>query len=161
MLSPREVLRGPDPLAEDLIRALAALAREDAQYEVSAILPLVDHPAPEVRAEALSALLVTGRMEEHRALAIRALSRDGDEGVRARAAYAIAATAEESTVSTDLNLLLRALRNTNEASDVRRASYEAIQLMFHRTDFPDALEDFEPDVDVDWSWIEELELLYG
>jgi HEAT repeat protein len=127
----------------------------------TAITGLLEHSAPEVRAEALSALLVTGRLAEHRHNAVRALSRDADESVRAKAAYGIAATADEHSLREDLALLVRVLRNEHETPEVHRAAYEGLLLIFHRPDFPDSLEQFDSGRDVDWDWIRELELLHG
>ena len=46
-----------------LIRSLCALKHDDVPDVATAITGLLGHAAPEVRAEALSALLVTGRLE--------------------------------------------------------------------------------------------------
>jgi hypothetical protein len=156
---------GDDPFeasrpAEELIRALCAADRDDVVRSAGRIAPLIEHWAPEVRAEALSALFVIGRSEEYRSRALRALSRDADEGVRAKAAYAVAATSNDGTLSDDVRLLLRALQNERESPEVRRAVYEALLLIFKRAEFPDPLEDFNPETDVDWIWINEIETLY-
>ena len=143
--------------APDLIRSLCDAKSEEVSEFASAIVGLLGHTAPEVRAEALSALFVTGRIIEHRSILVAALSRDGDEGVRAKAAYGIAATSSEDTFRYDVQLLVRALRNGYESSEVRRAVYEALLLLFHRPDFPDALDEFNADVQVDWDWIAEIE----
>lgn len=156
-----EGLFNPARPAPSLIRALCAVKRDEVPAVATLIAGLLGHSAPEVRAEALSALLVTGRLAEHRHSAVRSLSRDADEGVRAKAAYGIAATAEERTLRDDLALLVRVLRNYHEAPDVKRAAYEGLLLMFHRPEFPDSLEEFDPARDIDWDWIRELELLHG
>jgi HEAT repeat protein len=150
----------PSAAAEDLIRALCAVGREDAVRNAPEILTLLGHPVPEVRAEALTAMFVTGRLVQHRSAALRALSRDADEGVRAKAAYAIAATASDETLHDDMPLLLRALRNEHEVPEVRRAAYEALLLIFRHPEFPDSLEEFDPQVNVDWVWVRQLELRY-
>jgi len=144
-----------------LIRSLCALKHDEVPHAAAAITGLLGHAAPEVRAEALSALLVTGRIATHRHYAVRSLSRDADEGVRAKAAYGIAATTSEASRREDLALLVRVLRNAHESTEVQRAAYEGLLLMFHRPEFPDSLEEFDARRDVDWNWIGELELLYG
>jgi HEAT repeat protein len=151
----------PARLAPVLIRSLCALKHDEVPDVATAITELLGHAAPEVRAEALSALLVTGRLAAHRHCAVRSLSRDADEGVRARAAYGIAATTSEASRREDLALLVRVLRNAHESPEVQRAAYEGLLLMFHRPEFPDSLEEFDATRDVDWDWIGEMELLHG
>lgn len=148
----------PAPL---LIRSLCALKRHEVPAVAAAITGLLAHPGPEVRAEALSALLVTGRLGEHRHSTVRSLSRDAAEGVRAKAAYGIAATADEDSRREDLALLVRVLRNEHESPEVQRAAYEGVLLMLRRPEFPDSLEEFDPGRDVDWKWIRELEGLHN
>ncbi len=106
-------------------------------------------------------LFVRGRCTELRGIAARALSRDADEGVRAAAALGLAATSEAVTLSDDVALLIRALRNEYETQEVRRSAYEALLLMFHRSNFPSSLNEFDPATQVDWYWIENLERLYS
>src|SRR5438270_2437130 len=110
--------------APALIRSLCALKRHEVPHVAKVIVGLLGHSVPEVRAEALSALLVTGRLAEYRQSAQRSLSRDADEGVRAKAAFGIAATADEYSLRQDLALLLRVLRNEHETPEVQRAAYE-------------------------------------
>jgi HEAT repeat protein len=144
-----------------LIKSLFALKHDEVPEVAAAITGLLGHAAPEVRAAALSALLVTGRLAAHRQYAVRSLSRDADEGVRATAAFGIEATTSDASRREDLSLLVRVLRNAHESPEVQRAAYEALLLMFHRPEFPDSLEDFDVRRHVDWDWIGELELLHG
>ena len=148
-------------LPEDLIRGLCALDRDEVRRLRTTILALAHHSVPEVRAEALNALFVTGHLREDRGIALRALTNDSEENVRARAAYAVAATTDDNNLNTDLQRLLTSLRNEAETSEVKRASYEALLLMLRRPDFPDSLEEFDSAIHVDWEWIEEIELLHG
>ena len=89
-------------------------------------------------------------------MAKQMLESDRHIEVRARAAYAIAATADEQTRRTDALLLLKTTENEHEDAEVRRAAYEALLLLFNRPDFPDAAEDFLPHDQIDWEWIAEL-----
>jgi HEAT repeat protein len=151
----------PERAPEVLIREVCALSRESVTILVGAVHALTAHQVPQVRAEALGALFVTARIKEFRATAIRALSRDGDEYVRSKAALGIAATSDERTRRGDVTLLLRALRNEHETTQVRRSAYEALLLLFGEAELPDPLDDFDPKADVDWKWIQEIETLYG
>lgn len=141
-----------------MIRHLARLRQENVATVARDISILVAHRHPEVRSAALSALFVTGRHRELRELAVKALRLDTDESVRATAAFAIAATSSGESQGFDVRILLPILRNPEESLEVRRAVYEALQIIFRRTDFPDATEDFNPERDVDWLWIAQVEV---
>jgi vesicle coat complex subunit len=140
----------------DLIRALGRLARDDSESLASSVLPLLAHAEPDVRSEALSAVFVLWRLDEHREQAKRMLEADRHAEVRARAAYAIAATSNEQTRRTDALLLLNKIESPNEDAEVRRAAYEALMLLFGRGDLPDAVKDFVPEEQIDWAWLSEL-----
>jgi HEAT repeat protein len=158
--SPRARLAS-DRAPEELIRELCSLTREAVVRLADAVYALATHPVPQVRAEALGALLVTGQVASLRGTAVRAISRDGDEYVRAKAAFGIAATSTDETRREDLVLLLRVLRNEHETNEVRRSAYEALLMLFGSPEFPDSIDDFDPATDVDWGWIREIEMLYG
>lgn len=141
---------------EALIERLYRLQPEEARVGAAEIVDLLHHPDVDVRVAAMSALFVTGKVGAHRGLALRALSRAKDETERAKAAMAISATSDADTRTEDIALLIRALRNELETSEVRRSAYEALLLLHGRDDFPDSLKDFDPAVDVDWIWIDTL-----
>jgi hypothetical protein len=140
----------------DLIRALGRLTREDAESLGPSVLPLLAHPEPDVRSAAVSAVFVQWRLDEYRDQAIRMFESDRHAEVRAAAAYAISATSGEDTRRADAFLLLGAIENGKEDTEVRRAAYVALMLLFRRADFPDTVEDFVPEERIDWAWINEL-----
>lgn len=140
----------------ELIRALGQLQREDSESLASSVLPLLGHPEPDVRSEALSAVFVLWRLTGHRDQAKHLLQSDRHAEVRARAAYAIASTADEETRRDDALLLVKKVEDGQESPEVRRAAYDALMLLFGRGDFPDAVREFAPERDVDWAWISEL-----
>lgn len=121
------------------------------------IAALTTHYHSEVRSAALTALFVTGRICEMRPLAVNAFTSDCEESVRATAAFAIAATSSDDSRLVDVQTLLPAVKSAEEPPEVRRAAYEALLIIFRRSDFPDPVEDFNPASDIDWPWIAQLE----
>lgn len=156
-MNKRELFPADDDSGEAAIRRMIALSRSEIAENVDAIVALTHHGAPEVRSEAVSALFVRGKRYELHALAARTLSRDADEGVRAAAALGLAAISSPATRIEDTKLLLRAVRNTHESGEVRRCAYEALLLMYARTDFPSSLTVFDPSEHIDWGWLEGVE----
>ncbi len=146
---------------EDLIRRLGRLRHDEVAARADALRALLAHAAPEVRAEALGALFVVGRMHRWRAAAAMLLREDADVYVRSKAALALAATSEPDTRASDIRCLSAVVRDEREDAEVRRTAYEGLLVMFRRPDFPSDLRPFDPRRDVDWSWVAELELLYA
>lgn len=144
-----------------LIRALGQLQREDVEFVAPEVVSLLSHPEPDVRSAALSAVFVLWHLDDRRGRATEMLRTDRHAEVRASAAYAVAATSSESTRREDAMMLLRALENTNEDREVRRAAYEGLLLLFGRPDFPDAISEFDPSAHVDWDWIAETRSILG
>jgi hypothetical protein len=160
-MNDQELFARDDETGEKAIRTMFSLSRETIAANLDAIVELAGHPAPEVRAEALSTLFVRGKRGELRELAARALSRDADEAVRAAAAIGLAAISVDSTKHEDSRLLLRALRNTHETEEVRRCAYEGLLLMHGNPDFPSSLVAFDAREHVDWLWIDAVERTIG
>ena len=148
---------GRDPA--DIIRALTRLRRDPGSVDPRHILALLDHSAPDVRVAALGLLFVEWRVALHRSRATSMLREDPNDEVRAAAAYATVATSSEGTRSSDVGVLLASVES-DPSPEVRRAAYEGLLLTFQRPDFPDALKDFNPSVDIDWEWIQELKILW-
>ena len=148
---------GRDPA--DIIRALTGIRRDPRAVDARHILALLDHSAPEVRVAALGLLFVEWRVALHRDRATSMLREDPNDEVRAAAAYATVATSSEGTRSSDVGVLLTSVES-DPSPEVRRAAYEGLLLTFQRPDFPDALKDFNPSVDIDWEWIQELRMLW-
>lgn len=148
---------GRDPA--DIIRALTHIRPAPGTVDARHILALLEHSAPDVRVAALGLLFVEWREGQHRGRATSMLREDPNDEVRAAAAYATVATSSEATRSSDVGLLLAAVES-DPSPEVRRAAYEGLLLTFQRPDFPDALKAFDPSVDIDWEWIQEIRMLW-
>lgn len=149
--------RQPPP---KLIAALGSLRREDAASLAPFVMPLLTHPEPDVRSEAVNVVFVVWRLSEHRDLARRLFTTDRHEVVRTRAAYALAATSTDETLRDDVQILVNVLLDDRQSLELRRAAYEGLLLLFRRPGFPDSLAQFDPKSDVDWEWIGEIRTLY-
>lgn len=145
---------------EALVRALHSLGATPSLPQVPAVVRLLSHHEPDVRVAALGVLFVEWKDSTHRSLAIDLLEHDANDEVRAAAAYAVAGTTTEETQRGDTRLFVSALE-ADASSEVQRAAYEGLLIMFRRPDFPDALADFDSEKAVDWAWIEEVKLLYS
>ena len=66
---------------------------------------------------------------------------------------AIAATSTQETDKTDVQRLIEVLRDAREDSEVRRSAYVGLNLLRPGGEFPDALTEFDPATNVDWTWI--------
>lgn len=143
-----------------LIRALGRVKRDDRTTLMTAVLPLLHHAEPDVRAEAFNVAFVRWHLKEHRQVAQTALKEDNDERVRSAAAYAVAATTSDATRHTDIQMLLQVL-DANDSNEVKRAGYEGLLLLMGRPDFPDSISEFEPTKHIDWEWVAELRSIYS
>lgn len=149
--------RRPPPV---LIEEMGRLRPEDVSSHSMHVLPLLNHPEPDVRSAAISTVFVLWRMNEHRKVAVELMQRDRHEEVRSAAVYAVAAISSEITRREDVRLLLDIVDNEAESAELRRSAYEGLMLLLQRRDFPDALQAFDPVHDVDWQWVEELRELF-
>jgi len=150
--------RRPPPV---LIEAMGRLRRVDASSHAMHVLPLLNHPEPDVRSAAISTVFVLWRMTEQRHVAVQLLQRDRHDEVRSASAFAIAAISSDATRRDDVRLLLAIVDNEAESIELRRSAYEGLLLLFQRPDFPNALGAFDPVHDVDWQWVKELRALFS
>jgi hypothetical protein len=140
----------------ELIDAIWQAFRDDRRDLQEAIAQLTEHEDPLVREEAIGLLLTKWRVISERRRAVEALPRDPDFGVRAAAAYGLAAVSTVATKQADVCLLLERLLTPSEMPNTKQASYEALLIMFGRRDFPSATRGIELERDVDWPWVRQL-----
>jgi HEAT repeat protein len=148
---------------DDVLRALYRIGKEPVPELRDAILHLLEHDDADIREEALRILLTRWKDREVRPKAISALQSDPAPNVRSAAAFAISATASDSSRSTDTRILLNVLRNETEDLNVRGAAYDALLILHRQTGeaggkwpFPTKRRDFDPERDVDWLWVQRL-----
>lgn len=149
--------------ADDLLSALYRLGAEPVPELRPALQALCDHPDPDVREEALRILATRWKAPEGRSRAIAALDGDTAHTVRSAAAIALAATSDAPTRADDTRRLLAILHDTGMDPDVRGAAYDALVIL-HRKGaasgkwpFPTKRRAFDPNQDVDWNWVTEIE----
>lgn len=140
-----------------LINAIWTAYREDRRDLHAAILRLIDYEDPVVREEAISLLYVRWSDKKSRVRLVTVLRDDDDFGVRTRAAFALACISDHATRAEDVSILSRLLRDRAEDPETRRAAYEGLLLIAGRHDFPEKTSHFDPERDVDWGWVAQLE----
>ncbi|HYW13390.1 MAG TPA: HEAT repeat domain-containing protein [Longimicrobium sp.] len=149
--------------ADDLLSALYRVDPTPVPELRSAVANLCDHSDPDVREEALRILATRWKDAEGRRIAVVALQADPAANVQSAAAIAVAVTSDPSTCADDTRVLLAVLRNAGIDPDVRGAAYDALVILHRRGagsgiwPFPTKQRPFDPDRDVDWQWIGELE----
>jgi HEAT repeat protein len=115
------------------------------------IVNLLDHSDPSVREEALSLLFVKWEARQYHDRLEQMVRHDGDAGVRARAAGALALMSSEATRSGDIAILREIVLDLHQDAIVRKASYEGLLEMTSGT--PRMLDDdadLDEDFDLDW-----------
>ena len=139
-----------------ILEALYKVPKVQQPGLVGVISPLLDHTDPYIREEAIRILVTRWKLERYRDWAADMLVHDEAPDVRGAAAYALAAVATPTTSAEHTELLLDALQNTDEEPNVRGAAYDALLILHRNPAFPTKKRDFDPDLDVDWQWIESL-----
>jgi HEAT repeats len=149
---------------DDLLDALYRVGREPVPELRNAIARLLDHDDAEVREEALRILLTRWKDAELRPRAFEVLQSDPEPIVQSAAAVAIAATASDASRAADTRMLLNVLRDEGRDGEVRGAAYDALVIL-HRKHagsggwpFPTKKREFDVARDVDWPWVQSLEL---
>lgn len=147
--------RRQDPV--DLIKALGKLTKEDRTETRAQVFELCRHYDEDVRDEALRVLAVQWKDWSAHGLSVNALRSDLSPQVSSTGAYGVAATSRPETRQEDLIALLEVLLDDARASEVRGAAYDAILILYRRPSFPTKARPFEPEKDVDWDWIRQLQ----
>lgn len=142
--------------SDEILRHLGNIAKEEVTDLAPALVALLDHEDPDVREEAAQALFVVGKHREHRARAVELLKHDSDVAVRCTAAYGVAATSSDDSRRSDIGLLATIVRDDTQDTELRRSAYEALLIIFRRPRFPSMTGPFNPVVDVDWDWLDQL-----
>lgn len=141
---------------DDLVDALLRIRREDLPSLRDSLVPLTEHEDQDVRTHALRRLFVHLQDQNHRDIAVRAVTEDPDSHVRRAAAFAVAATSTRQTRGEDIRVLIERLLDEVEDIHVRGAAYEALLLISERQPFPPLNRTFDPGRDVDWQWIDQI-----
>jgi HEAT repeat protein len=113
----------------DLVDALYAARREDRRDLRGQVELLLRHGDPIVREEALSLLLVKWGVADLRSAARDLLLGDPDSGVRARAAFALAAVSEGAARHEVAQLLADVYLANADSAPVRRACFEGLSFL--------------------------------
>lgn len=116
----------PARSGSELINAVWQVRREGRRDLIPALIQLLHHESPTLREEVLSLLLAKWREKTLRGIAIDALKKDEDFGVRSRAAYGLSLISTESTREQDIGLLHACLSNRKEDATVRRACFDGL-----------------------------------
>jgi hypothetical protein len=141
----------------ELIRAIGLVSDEQKGELRDQLFRLCHHRDPDVREEALRLLTVKWRDVGAHSEALDALREDPSDGVRANAAYGVAATVTDATRREGVNRLLHVLLDEQEDLEVRAAAYDGLLLIYGRPNFPSMKRDFDPAADVQWDWIREIQ----
>ena len=141
---------------DELLRALGEIQDHQKAELIEAVGQLIDHSDEDIREEAMRRLFVVWKDPLRREHVVEALSADESSGVRAVAAYALAATAIDETKERDVHALIQALKNDDEDPAVRAAAYDALLILHRNREFPTRRRTFDPKSDVDWSWVRSL-----
>lgn len=139
-----------------ILEALYTVPKVQQPGLVDVIAPLLDHSDPYIREEAIRILVTRWKLERYLNRAAEMLVSDEAPDVRGAAAYALAAAAIDATRAEHTRLLLDTLRNTDEVPNVRGAAYDGLLILYRNPAFPTKKRDFDPDLDVDWQWVESL-----
>ncbi len=141
---------------DELLRALGEIRDNQKAELLEAVSRLVDHTDEDIREEALRRLFVVWKNHVRREHAVEALATDESSGVRAVAAYALAATATDGTKERDVHTLANTLENEGEDVTVRAAAYDALLILHRKPEFPTKRRPFDPQTDIDWNWVRSL-----
>jgi HEAT repeat protein len=147
----------PDTEVSVLLRAIATWPDARATEAVPVLVALLNHADADVREEAVRRLAVHWRESRARTACLELLQRDCSEGVRATAAYAVAALSHPPTWRQDVRLLLDVAKDPDEADEVRIAAYGAL-VMLTRTGAPPPLDPgLEAQTAIDWEALSRIE----
>lgn len=148
-----------DPRQETntLLRSISQVSDDDERQATPLVASLLHHLDPDVRQEALRKLTVHWKNPSYRQAARDALETDPDEGVRATAAFGLAAVSTKETAAEDTRLLLPAVRSEHLGPDLRISAYEALLLLHGRRDLPPLDPGVDPQAIIDWGWVGSLD----
>ena len=142
--------------SDDLLRALGAVRDEQRNELLEAVQALLGHEDPDVRQEALRWLAVRWRALSVRGEVERFLAKSENEELRTTAVYALASLSTEPTRAWDTELLVGMVRDITEDGEIRRAAYEALCILYKRSQLPPINKGFDVDREADWRWLETL-----
>lgn len=142
--------------AIDLLGVLVSLAPSELSGFRDQLRALLAHDDEDVRVHSARALFVTLKEANAHTAALDCLTHDPSAKVRRVAAFGVAATSTSQTRDIDTRVLVQTVLQSGESPRVRGAAYEALLILYHRTDFPPVKREIDLDRDVDWQWIREL-----
>lgn len=142
--------------SDALLQSLGKIEEGQLTELGTAVRQLLQHDDPDVVQEALRWTVLRWRMIDLHDDVLNLIRTTEDEELKTTALYALAHTSSATTRLDDTRTLLTVVRASEVDPEVRRAAYEAILLMYGRTDIPPVNRSFNVDLQADWAWLSSI-----